>query len=154
RLAGHAIRLVPDGDVLPLDGVIYHDDRKPLARWWTSQQRYAREDAEYLLNTPSRALRRNDKIRLMAWPAPIVVLCYTLFVQGCIFDGWAGWYYALQRAIAEMLLAIEIIDQWLRGSDSPGGADSASEKRDFRERSSVGQGDSDVHNDWNRALRP
>jgi glycosyltransferase involved in cell wall biosynthesis len=111
RLEGHAIRVVTDGEVLPLDGVIYHDDRKPLARWLTSQQRYVREEAEYLLDTPPGALRRTDKIRLMGWPAPIAVFFYTLFVKGCLFDGWPGWYYALQRTTAEMLLALEILDR-------------------------------------------
>jgi glycosyltransferase involved in cell wall biosynthesis len=111
RLEGHAIRVVLDGEVLPLDGVIYHDDRKPLARWLTSQQRYAREEAEYLLDASPGALRRTDKIRLIGWPAPIGVFFYTLFVKGCLFDGWRGWYYAFQRATAEMLIALEIIDR-------------------------------------------
>ena len=103
--------MVLDGEVLPLNGVIYHDDRKPLARWLTSQQRYAREEAEYLLDASPSALRRTDKIRLMGWPAPIGVFFYTLFVKGCIFDGWPGWYYALQRTTAEMLIALEIMDR-------------------------------------------
>ena len=62
--------MVLDGEVLQLNGTIYHDDRKPLARWFTAQQRYARTEAEYLLNAPPGALRRSDKIRLMAWLAP------------------------------------------------------------------------------------
>jgi glycosyltransferase involved in cell wall biosynthesis len=111
RQEGHTQRVVLDGEILPLKGVIYHDDRKPLARWLTSQQRYAREEAEYLLNSSRRALRRTDKFRLMGWPAPIVVFFYTLFVRGCLLDGWPGWCYALQRTIAEMLLALEILDR-------------------------------------------
>jgi glycosyltransferase involved in cell wall biosynthesis len=111
RREGHAHHVVLDGDVLPLDGVIYHDDRKPLERWLTSQQRYAREEAEYLLDASPSALRRTDKIRLMGWPAPIGAFFYTLFVKGCLFDGWPGWYYALQRTTAEMLIALEIIDR-------------------------------------------
>ncbi len=51
----------------------------------------------------------------MGWPAPIGVLFYTLLAKGCLLDGWAGWYYALQRAIAEALIAIEIADRRLRG---------------------------------------
>jgi glycosyltransferase involved in cell wall biosynthesis len=120
RLEGHAIRVVPDGEILPLNGVIYHDDRKPLARWLTSQQRYVREEAEYLLDTPPGGLRLNDKIRLMGWPAPIAVFFYTLFVKGCLFDGWPGWYYALQRTTAEMLLALEILDRRSRQSQAAG----------------------------------
>src|SRR5262249_39835813 len=111
HLQGHAIRVALDGEVLPLEGVIYHDDRKPLQRWLNSQQRYVREEAEYLLDSPPDMLRRNDKIRLMGWLAPIAVFFYTLFVKGCLFDGWPGWYYALQRTTAEMLLALEILDR-------------------------------------------
>ena len=117
RNAGHAHRVVLDGEVSPLDGFIYHDDRKPLSRWLTSQQRYARDEAEYLFNASRDTLGRTDKIRLMGWPALIGVFFYTLFVKRCLFDGWPGWYYALQRTIAEMLLALEIMDrksQWTR----------------------------------------
>jgi hypothetical protein len=98
---------------IEISGRIYHDDRKPLARWLTSQLRYAREETEYLLDCPPSALRRTDKIRLMGWPAPIGVFFFffTLFVKGCLFDGWPGWYYAFQRTIAEMLIALEIIDR-------------------------------------------
>ena len=49
----------------------------------------------------------------MGWPAPIGVFLYTLFVKRCLFDGWPGWYYALQRTIAEMLIALEIADRRL-----------------------------------------
>jgi glycosyltransferase involved in cell wall biosynthesis len=111
RQEGHTQRVVLGGEVLPLGGVIYHDDRKPLARWLTSQQCYAQEEAKYLLDAPPGGLRRTDKIRLMGWPAPIAVFFYTLFVKGCLFDGWPGWYYALQRTTAEMLIALEIIDR-------------------------------------------
>jgi glycosyltransferase involved in cell wall biosynthesis len=114
RQEGHAHRVRVDGNVLPLRGVIYHDDRKQLSRWLASQQRYAANDAEYLLDGAGRAgrpLARADRIRLMAWPAPIAVLLYVLFVKGCIRDGWPGWYYALQRLFAETLLALEIIDR-------------------------------------------
>jgi glycosyltransferase involved in cell wall biosynthesis len=122
---GHAHHVVLEGEVLRLDGVIYHDDRKPLAHWFTSQDRYAREEAEYLLDAPLGALSRTDKIRLMGWLAPIGVFFYTLFLQGCLFDGWPGWYYALQRTTAEMLIALEIVDRRLGrspavGQDGPG----------------------------------
>jgi glycosyltransferase involved in cell wall biosynthesis len=114
RQEGHAHYVVLAGNVLPLDGVIYHDDRKPLAHWFASQQRYAREEAEYLLDPGRGPLRRTDKIRLMGWPAPVGAFFYTLFVKGCLFDGWPGWYYALQRVTAEMLISLEIIDRQLR----------------------------------------
>jgi glycosyltransferase involved in cell wall biosynthesis len=111
RQEGHTQRVVLEGQILRLNGVIYHDDRKPLARWMTSQQRYAQEEAEYLLGRPATALRRTDKIRLMLWPALIAVFFDTLFAKRCLFDGWRGWYYALQRTTVELLIALEIIDR-------------------------------------------
>jgi glycosyltransferase involved in cell wall biosynthesis len=115
RNEGHGHRVVFDGKIRDLAGVIYHDDRKPLSRWFASQQRYAREEADYLRDAPRASLSRADKIRAMGWPAPAGVLFYTLFVKGCVFDGWLGWYYALQRVIAETLIALEILDRRLRG---------------------------------------
>jgi glycosyltransferase involved in cell wall biosynthesis len=112
---GHGHRVTVDGGLAQLNGVIYHDDRKPLARWITSQRRYAGEEANYLLAIRPDKLSVTDKIRLMAWPAPILVFLHTLFVKGCILDGWPGWYYALQRLVAEALIALEIVDQRLRG---------------------------------------
>jgi len=111
---GHTQRVVVHGAVMPLRARIDHDDRKPLARWLSSQQRYARLEADHLLSTPARELGRNARIRRMAWPAPILVFFYTLIAKGCLLDGWAGWLYALQRTIAETMIALEIIDRRLR----------------------------------------
>jgi glycosyltransferase involved in cell wall biosynthesis len=110
---GHGHKVKVKGDVVTLNGVIYHDDQKPLARWLTSQQRYARDEAQSLLNSPRRSLAIGDRVRLVGL-APIIVLLYTLVAKGCIFDGWPGWYYALQRVIAESLILLEIVDRRLR----------------------------------------
>jgi glycosyltransferase involved in cell wall biosynthesis len=118
RREGHGHRVVVNGSVLRLRGAIYHDDRKPLGRWLISQQRYAREEAEYLLTAGSGSLRRTDKLRLMTWPAPIGAFLYALFLKGCVLDGWPGWYYALQRAIAEALIALELIERKLSKATS------------------------------------
>jgi glycosyltransferase involved in cell wall biosynthesis len=120
RQEGHTQRVIIDGVVLPLAGVIYHDDRKALGRWFTSQQRYARAEAEYLLSRPRGSLRRSDRIRLMGWPAPFAAFCYTLLVKGCVFDGWRGWIYALQRVVAEAMIALEIADRRFRRDRSTG----------------------------------
>ncbi|MGE0258499.1 MAG: glycosyltransferase family 2 protein [Alphaproteobacteria bacterium] len=122
RQEGHAHRVCVDGDILALRGVIYHDDRKALPRWLTSQLRYAADEAEYLLDGArrlGRPLTRADRLRLMAWPAPLAAMFYVLFVKGCVLDGWRGWYYALQRLLAETLLALEIIDRRLRRARDP-----------------------------------
>ena len=55
-----------------------------------------------------------DRIRRMGWLSPFLVFFYTLIFKGCIFDGWAGWLYVLQRTNAEMMIALEIIDRRLR----------------------------------------
>jgi glycosyltransferase involved in cell wall biosynthesis len=119
RTQGHGHRVCVDGKVNELNGVIYHDDRKPLARWLTSQNQYAREEARHLLETPDGILSRADRIRRMGWPAPVLVFLYALLVKGCLLDGWAGWYYVLQRALAELLIALEIADRRLRGGRRP-----------------------------------
>ena len=106
--------MIVTGAIRPLSGAIYHDDRKPLSRWLASQQRYAAKEAEYLLSRDRNLLRTIDRIRLACWPAPICVVFYTLFVKRCLFDGLAGWYYALQRLIAETMIALAIIDRRLK----------------------------------------
>ena len=116
RNSGHGHRVEVSGYVAELSGVIFHDDRKPLKRWLASQQRYAREEAEYLLTADRKVLSWADRVRFAAWPAPIAAFIYTLVFKGCLFDGWPGWYYAFQRLLAETLIALEIIDRKLRRS--------------------------------------
>ena len=113
RDEGHGHRVAIDGEVRPLSGVIYHDDRKPLSRWIESQRRYAEAEAQYLLAREPRSLRWSDRIRRLAWPAPLLVPAYVLLAKGCLFDGWPGWFYGLQRLLAECMIALEIIDRRL-----------------------------------------
>jgi glycosyltransferase involved in cell wall biosynthesis len=110
RDEGHGHRVEVDGEVGLLRAAIYHDDRKPLARWMASQQRYARAEARYLLETPAAVLNSTDRIRLVGWVAPILVPIYVLVMKRCILDGWAGWRYALERLCFEVLVALEIVD--------------------------------------------
>ena len=116
RDEGHGHRVTIGGEVRDLRGSIYHDDRKPLSRWFVSQQDYAQREADYLLSTPRAELKRSDRIRLMGWPAPMFVFLYTLFWKGCILDGWPGWLYVLQRSLAEIMIAIEVVDRRLRAA--------------------------------------
>jgi glycosyltransferase involved in cell wall biosynthesis len=114
---GHAHRLEIGGTIEPLRGQIRHDDRKPLARWLESQRTYARTEADHLLG--GAPVRGVDRLRRMAWPAPIAVMFYVLIVKRCALDGWPGWYYALQRLIAEAVLALEIVERRLQSRGSP-----------------------------------
>jgi hypothetical protein len=111
---GHGHRVIVSGEVRALTGAIYHDDRKPLARWFSSQQSYARLEADYLLKADAGVHLASDRLRRMAWPAPILVFFYVLVVKGCLFDGWPGWFYTLQRVLAECMIALELIDRRLR----------------------------------------
>jgi glycosyltransferase involved in cell wall biosynthesis len=111
---GHGHRVLVQGKVIPLSTEIFHDDRKSLAYWFTSQQRYARQEAEFLLSSDRVKLKTMDRIRLAVWPAPLAVFFYTLLIKGCLLDGWPGWYYALQRMLAEVMIGLEIIDKRLR----------------------------------------
>lgn len=115
RDIGHGHRVEIAGAVQGLEGPIFHDDRKPLSRWFASQQRYAQTEADHLLSAQRSELGLPDRLRLMMWPAPLLVLLYTLFAKGCILDGWAGWFYALQRLLAETMLALELCERRLSG---------------------------------------
>jgi len=115
---GHTQLLRADGPTGALRTHILHDDRKPLSRWLTSQDRYAKLEAEKFTSTPTSALGLNDRIRKTIVLGPPVVLLYTLFVRGVILDGWAGWYYAFQRALAETLLSLRLIEAKLGVSSS------------------------------------
>ncbi|MEO0560191.1 MAG: glycosyltransferase family 2 protein, partial [Bacteroidota bacterium] len=107
---GHAHRVEIDGAVQPLSNVIQHDDRKPLSSWLDAQRRYAAQEAAKLRATPPHELGRNDKLRLSGRLAPILAPIYALIVKGGILDGRAGWTYALQRAYAEILLALHLAE--------------------------------------------
>lgn len=113
--SGHTENWTVDGPVRDLHGRVTHDDRKPLGHWFTSQQRYATLEADYLLRAAPDALSRTDRLRRMAWPAPLLAFFYVLVVKRCLFDGWPGWFYALQRLLAECMIALAVIDRRFGG---------------------------------------
>jgi hypothetical protein len=49
----------------------------------------------------------------LIWPAAPAAFVSTLLAKGCLFDGWPGWFYALQRTYAELLLSLELLDRRL-----------------------------------------
>lgn len=107
---GHAHRLSNQGESRMLAARIWHDDRKPLSRWLAAQDRYMVHEVDKLRRTPAHQLSLPDRIRRLALPAPFLVLAYVLVIKGCLLDGWRGWHYAFQRGLAEMLLAIRLIE--------------------------------------------
>ncbi len=56
-----------------------------------------------------------DRLRKTRLLFPFVIFFYCLFVKGGIRDGWAGVYYAFQRMLAEILLALYLIEDQLKG---------------------------------------
>ena len=112
---GHANRLAVRSEVRDLDGRVFHDDRKSLAVWLAAQDRYARLECDLLLRTPWRDLSWRDRLRSLVVVTPWLVPLYCLTVGRGLLDGWHGWYYALQRGIAESLLALRLLEARMTG---------------------------------------
>lgn len=110
RQDGHAHRVVLAGRIENLLSPILHDDRKPLSRWLQAQSRYTRLEATKLLSSDFRSLSWTDRIRCWRVVAPLAVLFYCLIIRGGVLDGWAGFYYAFQRALAELMLSLYLIE--------------------------------------------
>ncbi len=118
---GHTHRLILEGEIERMSARILHDDRKPLRRWFESQQRYMALEANKLVAADASGLSKADRIRRLRVIAPLAVLCYCLIVRGGVLDGWPGFYYAFQRMLAELLLSLYLIehDLNLRGKRAP-----------------------------------
>jgi glycosyltransferase involved in cell wall biosynthesis len=130
---GHSQQLRVKGKLAKFKGKIWHDDRKALSRWFQSQERFSEIEANYLLGAKgeerrvkseesggqgpaakSEGLSRIDRWRMKIFVVPILMPIYLLLVRGLIFDGWNGWYYTFQRTIAELMLALRLLEQKLR----------------------------------------
>ena len=107
---GHTQRIRLSGRVETLHNPIYHDDRKPLARWFDSQARYQELEARKLRHTPSSELGFADRVRKLRFVAPIAVFLHCLIIRGGIFEGRPGMFYALQRFVAESMLSLFLIE--------------------------------------------
>jgi hypothetical protein len=114
---GHTQRVKVTGAVLPLSAKILHDDRKPLSHWIASQVRYMRLEADKLASAPDASLATVDRIRKMIVLAPPLAFARCLFVGGGILDGWPGVFYALQRAAAELILSLTLLERRLSRRD-------------------------------------
>ena len=107
---GHTQLLKVKGQSGFLSSYIYHDDRKSLSHWLWAQDRYMLIEQKKLLKTPATELSFGDRLRKQKILAPFVILIYCLIINRGILDGWPGWYYAFQRTLAEILLAIRLIE--------------------------------------------
>ena len=100
---GHTQRVQIQGTVSKLNSFLLHDDRKPYSRWLTSQRKYANEEALKMSITSWQDMSLPDRVRYFGL-GPFVVIPYTLFAKGLIFNGAAGLEYTYQRFIAELYL--------------------------------------------------
>jgi glycosyltransferase involved in cell wall biosynthesis len=89
---------------------LLHDDRKPITRWFGAQVEYAALEARKLSQTSMSQLAWKDRVRRCYVLAPILTFFYCLFVKRLILDGRAGLFYTLQRAYAELLLSLTVLD--------------------------------------------
>ena len=115
---GHTHRVVVDGRIENLRSPILHDDRKSLSRWLEAQSRYTKLEADKLLSSPAESLSWTDRVRRWRVVAPAAMLFYCLIIRGGALDGWAGFYYAFQRALAELMLSLYLLDYDLGISSS------------------------------------
>ena len=102
---GHTQRIAVDGEIEDLTAPLLHDDRKSFRRWFNAQSRYTVLEAQKLLATDPAELEFADRLRRWRIIVPPAMLVYCLIVRGGILDGWAGFYYAFQRAMAELMLS-------------------------------------------------
>jgi len=107
---GHTQRLFVPGKTGKLKNKLIHDDRKSFSHWIQSQVKYARLEAEKLIEIHKEDLSKNDKIRLNYKLTPILVFFYCIFAKGGIKEGKAGWKYAYQRLLAEIILQYFLLD--------------------------------------------
>lgn len=111
---GHSHKVQIEGKIGLLPGYIHHDDRKSLSRWLWAQDRYAQlEQAKFAAND-RRFWYFSDWVRKQIVIAPFAVFFYCLIIKGCILDGWRGWYYAFQRMLVEILMALHLLEQKMK----------------------------------------
>ena len=107
---GHTQRVTLEGTIEPLKSPVFHDDRKSLKRWFSSQARYTELEAQKLLAADPNTLGLADRMRRWRFVMPPAMLVYCLIVRGGVFDGGAGFYYAFQRVVAELMLSLHLIE--------------------------------------------
>jgi glycosyltransferase involved in cell wall biosynthesis len=107
---GHTQRVSLTGLMEELRSPLLHDDRKPLKRWFESQKRYTKLEAQKLRAAKAAELSFADRMRRWPLVVPPLALFYCLIVRAGIFDGWAGFYYAFQRTVAELMLSLYLIE--------------------------------------------
>lgn len=105
---GHTQRVRLQGTLGRLRQRLVHDDRKDRKSFAERQRVYMRAEAAKLRATPFAALPWPGRIRRLRVIAPLAILVHTLLWKRTILDGRAGFEYARERFLAELLLSREL----------------------------------------------
>lgn len=108
---GHTESWTVDGPIEALHARVVHDDWKSVQAWVNSQGRYMNRELPKI-SSGGRGLR--DLLRRLPPLMPIAVFFYCLFGKGLVLDGRSGLFYALQRMVAEAILALMVLEKSLR----------------------------------------
>jgi len=106
--AGHTESWAVAGTVKRLRSRIVHDDWKSTPQFIDAQSQYMSKE---LARLSAKSVRFQDRLRLIPPLMPIAVFVYCLFGKGLILNGRAGIFYALQRAIAEAILSLMVLER-------------------------------------------
>jgi glycosyltransferase involved in cell wall biosynthesis len=104
---GHTQEMHVDGSIFRFTARLIHDDRKPLARFVSSQMEYARLESIRLAGR--RTNRWQDRVRRLGL-MPIVAGLAAYVRSGGPLRGSASLHYAYERALFECLLALRLLD--------------------------------------------
>ncbi len=103
---GHGHNFQVEGSIYKFKSVLYHDDRKPIARFLSTQLSYSSIEAE---RTRAGYPRRwHDQLRQYGLMPPLAAMSAYIRAGGP-FGGIAAIRYAYERALYECLLAIRLM---------------------------------------------
>jgi glycosyltransferase involved in cell wall biosynthesis len=111
----HGHKFTVAGKVYRFRHSLIHDDRKSVERWVQSQLSYLAQNERAVLNGGAATIR--GRLRKLGVMPPVMGLLAYLRARGP-FGGAAALRYAYERAVAESLLAIRLMDARLKASDS------------------------------------
>lgn len=116
---GHTERIVTTGNKVSLGTKFIHDDRKPLSRFFRSQERYSiLELKKHSENkkTKNRRLRNRVKSTIRQYPILSLLILISLLsiLKLGALKGDAARHYIFQRVMAETFFQLRALDRNLR----------------------------------------
>jgi glycosyltransferase involved in cell wall biosynthesis len=108
---GHTEAWEVNGRIAILRSRIIHDDWKSTEQWVAGQVRYMQRELEWM---QIRKAGLGRWLRLRPPLMPIAAFLYCLFGKGLLLNGRAGIFYSLQRAVAEAVLSLMILEEDMR----------------------------------------